>query len=354
MAFSAHRCVTPNATTDEEGGHRPEGVLQRPMRNLRTLRTGDRSTARLRTERLTARAIEAAADFLPSTLIESGEAFDVVAACQRLLSAKAMIGVSISRVDSGNVSKVIAVGAAVFLSDEAASDIARHPIPGASERILWSAGHGPAVPLDAQQIDALNAHHGLNVFVVLHHQTPGLTPDDQVQVRARLTAAFLEDMRGYRLREVLADGLEDELADWAIPGGFRVRNAYDDWYRTHVEPRPRRVLIGLERNDAIALVGTVLGLLFQYQPPRLGFSASQRRVLAEAVQHKTDAEIASELQVSVSAVKKTWAAIFEQASDVLGELGTAIERHGAAATRGLQKRHKLLAYLREHPEELKP
>ena len=114
------------------------------------------------------------------------------------------------------------------------------------------------------------------------------------------------------------------------------------------------MLIGLERNDAVALLGTVLGLLFQYQPPRLGFSASQRRVLAEAVQHKTDAEIASELQVSVSAVKKTWAAIFEQASDVLGELGTPIERHGAAATRGLQKRHKLLAYLREHPEELKP
>ena len=192
------------------------------MRNQRTLRIGDRSISRLRTERLTARAIEAAADFLPSTLIESGEAFDVVAACQRLLSAKAMIGVSISRVDSGNVSTVIAVGAAVFLSDEAASDISRYPIPGALERILWSAGHGPAVPLDAQHIDAQNAHHGLNVFVVLHHQTPGLTVHDQIQVRARLTAAFLEDMRGYRLREVLADGLEDELADWAIPGGFRV------------------------------------------------------------------------------------------------------------------------------------
>ena len=69
------------------------------------------------------------------------------------------------------------------------------------------------------EIAAQNAHHGLNVFVVLHHQTPGLTPDDQIQVRARLTAAFLEDMRGYRLREVLADGLEDELADWAIPVG---------------------------------------------------------------------------------------------------------------------------------------
>ena len=268
------------------------------MRNQRTLRIGDRSASRIRTERLTPRAIEAAAEFLPRTLIESGKPFDVVAACQRLLSANAMIGVSISKVDSGNVSKVIAVGAGVFVSDEAASDIARHPVPGAVERILWSAGHGPAVPLDAQQIAAQNAHHGLNVFVVLHHQAPGLTPDDQIQVRARLTAAFLEDMRGYRLREVLADGLEDELADWAIPGGFRIRNAYDDWYRTHVEPRPRRALLGLDRNDAIALVGTVLGLLFQYQPPRLGFTASQRRVLAEAVQHKTDAEIASGLHVS--------------------------------------------------------
>jgi hypothetical protein len=45
---------------------------------------------------------------------------------------------------------------------------------------------------------------------------------------------------------------------------------------------------------------------------------------------------------------------FEHASDVLGEFRTPIERQGAAATRGLQKRHKLLAYLREIPEELKP
>ena len=54
--------------------------MQRPMRNQRTLRIGDRFHGRIRTERLTPRAIEAAAEFLPSTLMESGKPFDVVAA----------------------------------------------------------------------------------------------------------------------------------------------------------------------------------------------------------------------------------------------------------------------------------
>jgi hypothetical protein len=110
----------------------------------------------------------------------------------------------------------------------------------------------------------------------------------------------------------------------------------------------------LEQTEAEALPGTVLGLLFHYQSPRLGLTASQRRLLAEAVQHQTDAEIAGKLQVSISAVKKTWVAAFEHAGDVLGELDTPGPRRDATGTRGVQKRHKLLAYLREHPEELKP
>jgi len=62
------------------------------------------------------------------------------------------------------------------------------------------------------------------------------------------------------------------------------------------------------------------------------------------------------LGVSLSAVKKTWAAIFDKVSDVFPNVGDDVRDVTAsgAITRGAQKRHRLLTYLHNHPEEIKP
>ena len=100
--------------------------------------------------------------------------------------------------------------------------------------------------------------------------------------------------------------------------------------------------------------GTVLWMLFRSEPARFAFTESQRRLLLEAQQHKTDAGIAAACGISVSAVKKTWASIFERASELIDELPMehAVDRSGTV--RGVQKRHVLLTYLIAHPEELRP
>jgi hypothetical protein len=63
--------------------------------------------------------------------------------------------------------------------------------------------------------------------------------------------------------------------------------------------------------------------------------------------------LSHQLDVSLSAVKKTWASIYlrslsRRPSDV------KIEFDGTDGDRGKEKKQKLLAYLREHPEELRP
>ena len=60
------------------------------------------------------------------------------------------------------------------------------------------------------------------------------------------------------------------------------------------------------------------------------------------------------LGVSLSAVKKTWASVYlrvqsRKPPDVRIELDANIN-----GDRGKEKKQKLLAYLREHPEELRP
>ena len=66
------------------------------------------------------------------------------------------------------------------------------------------------------------------------------------------------------------------------------------------------------------------------------------------------AELALALGISLPAVKKRWLALYDR----IGRLEPGLLADAAAdadkATRGPQKRHRVLAHLRQHPEELKP
>jgi DNA-binding CsgD family transcriptional regulator len=189
------------------------------------------------------------------------------------------------------------------------------------------------------------------VAVILHHWISESSETLRKEIRHHLVASFVSDMRGYRLLEIVGESYEAELS-WSLTGGFRLRSDYADWYKEHADPRPQRRMIGITRDEGLATEGSVLSMLFHYTPPRFAFTATQRRLLAEAMQHKTDAEIACALHVSVSAVKKAWAAIFDRASDVLEPLvSTPTEPMQARSVRGVQKRHRLLTYLLDHPEE---
>jgi hypothetical protein len=70
----------------------------------------------------------------------------------------------------------------------------------------------------------------------------------------------------------------------------------------------------------------------------------------------TDKELSDELVISLSAVKKAWSSVYDRAADHLPDyiitVETEEERHNG--DRGKQKKQRLLAYLREHPEELRP
>ena len=55
--------------------------------------------------------------------------------------------------------------------------------------------------------------------------------------------------------------------------------------------------------------------------------------------------------VSVSAVKKTWRLVYARVAQRAPEVGLDV---GDGESRGREEKQRLLAYLREHPEELRP
>jgi hypothetical protein len=304
---------------------------------------------------LTSGNVNEAADLIHHSLFTPElHGCDPVEACRELLDAGSMMGDLIDLVAPDGESRVIAIGGGVFVPSRVPAAAREQPRPGLAERVLCSRVASAQVTLNRREIETANAQDGLSLVVLLHNWIDALSDEVAVEVRRHLMVGFLRDVQGFKLIEVLAEGRESELK-WVLAGGFRVRSDYADWYAEHSEPQPRRLLVGMARDEVPASEGSLLSLVFNYTPPRFGFTASQRKLLSHAVQHKTDSEIAAALGVSLSAVKKTWAAIFDRVSDDFPEMDNARATTGRSpATRGAQKRHRLLTYLQNHPEELKP
>jgi hypothetical protein len=117
---------------------------------------------------------------------------------------------------------------------------------------------------------------------------------------------------------------------------------------------PDRAFGVAEKEAAVSVSGSIASFLFHYSEPILGFHDAQQELLAAALLGLTDSELVHSLGLNLAAVKKRWASIFTQVDQVRPDLLPAREPASSGETRGPQKRHRLLAYLREHPEELRP
>jgi hypothetical protein len=92
--------------------------------------------------------------------------------------------------------------------------------------------------------------------------------------------------------------------------------------------------------------------VFLYREPTLGLTPTEQELLAFALKGYSDEAIADRLSISPAAVKKRWANVFIRFAD--RQLLPASSNGKADQTRGPQKRHKVLDFLRGHPEELRP
>src|SRR5262249_56596538 len=117
-----------------------------------------------------------------------------------------------------------------------------------------------------------------------------------------------------------------------------------------------RALMISTHEDAMARPGSIPAILYSFREPRLGLSEGHQQLLKAAMQGLTDAQLAESLSMKLPTVKKRWTAIFDRVARSRLDVGNMSDRYDNPDrhTRGPQKRHHLLAYLREHPEELRP
>ncbi len=199
--------------------------------------------------------------------------------------------------------------------------------------------------LSRAAIGAGNAGQGIDFVNMYGTWRDGILNADQLaEVHALLGTSFVEHFAGYRFNRVLKEAIgASRIALARATGTYRLLAEF---------PESESALAVVTRESALAAPYSVAAAIYRYQPPVLRLRPAEQNLLGTALSGQTDAELSADLGLSVEATKKRWQSIFARIDQFKPEI---LNQAGADGDgRGPQKRHRVLAYIRTHPEELRP
>jgi DNA-binding CsgD family transcriptional regulator len=251
---------------------------------------------------------------------------------------------------------IIGVGVSAFVSDEFLRSLKRPPFPWLGPDLTRRIARGDSPLLSDHAVRKANTEGGLNLVVWDGSVRAELIAC--VEVQNAVVSAFIEQHRGFLLKELIAQPPTREALKVTLRSGAQLltkKGVYIDWTAKSPHDAPEiPSYVGLTREVALSRVGSWTGSLFVYQAPQCDFRPSEQRMLLAALRGGTDKELADELGISLATVKKHWLSIYRRVSTHLPSLfinRAAMQEEGE---RGREKKQHLIAYLREHPEELRP
>lgn len=115
-------------------------------------------------------------------------------------------------------------------------------------------------------------------------------------------------------------------------------------------------IVGITRELAFVRPGSWMSTLFDYCPPGFGLSRGEQQLLLTALASSggTDQDLAAVLRLSVPTVKKMWGSAYRRVNACDPDLiPDSTQAESGTHDRGREKKRSLLAYVREHPEELR-
>ena len=272
-----------------------------------------------------------------------------------LLAAGSLNGMVLEDLAAPPTERLAAFGMSAFVSPEFMAEARCGETPGVAALVArrLTAGETPVLSPDA--IRRANSGPGMHLLVLHYAEAATDRPERLRGVRDKQGETFFYVHGGYRYAEILVEHRGDHLRQFALEGGFRIRSEYGAYYRTHSRPPGEcPTLLGVTREETLQHPGLHIARLFAYTPPRFYFKPREQALLRHALLDKTDEEMAAALDVTVDAVKKRWAGIYDRVADRAPGLFPDSPEAGGPAHRGQEKRRHLLRYLRLHPEELRP
>jgi hypothetical protein len=253
---------------------------------------------------------------------------------------------------------LVGVGCSVIISDRFLYEIKTPPFFWIGAELTRRISRGQSPLLSDKQVRERNTKGGLSIAV--WEGATRARDMHRIEVSQSFLGTFIELHRGFQLKEVVGQGSTGDTLAAVLRAGYLFISEVDGEYTETMDRPPHELihephLIGLTRELAQRRIGTWASTLFAYQPARFAFRTSEQRLLLTALWGGTDEDIAGQLGISRSAVKQAWRSIYERVSTCDPELlPCAAHAEVASSERGKGKKQRLIAYLRDHPEELRP
>jgi hypothetical protein len=247
--------------------------------------------------------------------------------------------------------ELVALGVSVFISDVFLIELKTHPRPWIGPTLTERPQSIPT----ARQIREANSKSGLNLAV-----WSGVVsePRTDQMIHVELWRGFYDTHVGYQIKELVCQPLDLQQINASFQTGL-LWLSHDGQY---VDGRSRPFnnlaespfILGADRESVNQAFGSWLFSLFSCNPPRMYFRPSEQRLLLAALRGLTDEELADELGISLSAVKKNWRMIYERTGSIWDKKKSWTPDGDGDGKRGKERKQHLLTYLRTHMEELRP
>jgi hypothetical protein len=270
-----------------------------------------------------------------------------LAAWSALLRSRSFNSVLLEADTPRAANQIVGFGASVFVAADFATRELQQPRPGLNGRLIASiASETSSVRPDSSLCNA-GPDAPLDLILLSGNWLgEGLSPEQVAEAQTLLSLFFVQAHVGYRLNRILCETKgETQHRHLESAGGV---------WREVERFGGGRTLFVMTRQDAFSVSGSLAAHLFQYKAPALHLRDTDKHLLAEALHGGTDAELAARIHLSPSSIKKRWRVLFERIADVRPDLLPDGRNKGWDEARGPQKRHHILAYVRSHPEELRP
>jgi DNA-binding NarL/FixJ family response regulator len=256
----------------------------------------------------------------------------------------------------GDESRLLGLGGIAFLSDDFVIKAKKAPHFWLAPKLMSELLRDERPILSDHEVKIENSGEGLTVFAwPLGFGTEDLSHPEFLNF---LMVSFLEELRGYKIKEYWGQATEVEGARSSLNSGAILLTPKGRFYE--LPPKDEKELLSnphllvITKEHALSKIGAWSSALFTYSAPVLGFPRGEQRLLEVALRGETDEEAAAGLGISVSAVKKTWRAVYDRVERSRMGILPASQNESEDGDRGKGKKHRLLAYIREHPEELRP
>ncbi len=255
--------------------------------------------------------------------------------------------------DARDPRRYLGFGLAGFVTDGRAERMHALETAGVMRATTREYEAGGTPFLGVEQVGIANAGDGLNLAAISGFGE--FSGDDEAQLMVALLEDFRARVAGFHVKSLFTECYREIFRTIAPTMMLPVREYSPDALRAAKIPAEHAPFVLSSRFDDTRFGETsfLISLYYEYTRPRFGFDLVEQRVLRLAVEGLTDEELGAVLAMSLAIVKKRLRGIYEKVADAPG-LPLISKWHAQDGMRAPELRRHLIAYLRNHPEELAP